>query len=112
MPDYRTRGTCSVNIHFNVVDGLVTGVRYTGGCDGNLKAIASLVEGLPVDKVIDKLGGITCGYKNTSCGDQLARALTAWKLEHPEEAARAADKSAGMRTESLAARAAESEVLS
>lgn len=85
MADYKTRGTCSTNIHFNVVDGRVTGVRYTNGCNGNLQAIAKLVEGLPVDEVIAKLEGIRCGFRNTSCGDQLARALTAWKLEHPED---------------------------
>ena len=88
MAEYKTRGTCSTNIHFNVVDGRVTGVRYTNGCNGNLQAVARLVEGLPVNEVISKLEGIRCGFRDTSCGDQLARALTAWKLEHPEEAAK------------------------
>lgn len=83
MADYKTNGTCSVNIHYDVVDGKVTNVSFLGGCNGNLKAISRLVDGQPVDEVISKLGGIRCGFKNTSCGDQLARALTAWKQEHP-----------------------------
>ncbi|MBP5291257.1 MAG: TIGR03905 family TSCPD domain-containing protein [Lachnospiraceae bacterium] len=84
MADYKTKGTCSVNIHYDVVDGKVTDVSFLGGCNGNLKAISRLVDGLPVDEVISKLGGIRCGFRDTSCGDQLAKALTAWKQENPD----------------------------
>lgn len=72
---YRTTGTCSSKIEFDVEDGLVKNVRFTGGCNGNLKAIAALVEGQPKEKVISLLKGIKCGFKDTSCGDQLAKAL-------------------------------------
>ncbi len=72
---YKTNGTCSTKIEFEVEDGIVRNVRFTGGCNGNLKAISALVEGQPKEKVIKLLKGITCGFKNTSCGDQLARAL-------------------------------------
>ena len=72
---YKTKGTCSSLIEFDIVDGLVRNVRFTGGCNGNLKAIAALVEGQPKERVIELLKGIKCGFKDTSCGDQLARAL-------------------------------------
>ena len=72
---YRPNGVCSSNIEFDVEDGIVKNVKYTGGCSGNLKAISALVEGLPKDKVISILKGITCGMKGTSCSDQLAKAL-------------------------------------
>ncbi|MBO7632083.1 MAG: TIGR03905 family TSCPD domain-containing protein [Lachnospiraceae bacterium] len=78
---YRTSGTCSMEIHYDIVeeDGkkVVRNVRYIGGCNGNLQGISKLVEGLPVEEVISKLKGIRCGYKPTSCPDQLARALEA-----------------------------------
>ena len=73
--EYKTKGTCSQRIFFDIEDGILKNVEFLGGCNGNLKGICSLVEGLPVETVIDKLGGITCGSKNTSCPDQLARAL-------------------------------------
>ena len=72
---YRTKGTCSSKIEFDIEKGLVKNVRFTGGCNGNLKAIAALVEGQPKEKVISLLKGIKCGFKDTSCGDQLAKAL-------------------------------------
>ena len=72
---YKTRGTCSSLIEFEVEDGIVKNVRFTGGCNGNLKAVAALVEGMPKEKVIEILRGIDCRGKGTSCGDQLARAL-------------------------------------
>ena len=72
---YRTQGTCSQAIEFDVNDGLVSNVMFYGGCDGNLKGIAQLVEGEPVEKVISRLKGIKCGMKPTSCPDQLAYAL-------------------------------------
>lgn len=75
MAEYRTKGTCSKAISFQVVDGLVRDVVFRGGCNGNLKGIGALVEGQPVERVIDLLEGITCGPRQTSCPDQLARAL-------------------------------------
>lgn len=72
---YRTSGTCSSMIDFDIIDGKIHNIAYTGGCNGNLKAISSLLEGADVDFAIERLSGIHCGFKDTSCGDQLARAL-------------------------------------
>lgn len=72
---YRTSGTCSQSIDYDIIDGKVCNVKFMGGCNGNLKGIASLVEGMTPDEVINKLEGIKCGFKNTSCPDQLAQAL-------------------------------------
>lgn len=71
---YKTHGTCSQLIDFDVDNCMIHNVKFTNGCDGNLKAIGSLVEGQPLSKVIDLLSGISCGSKNTSCGDQLSKA--------------------------------------
>ncbi len=73
---YKTKGTCSSQIAFDIEEGIVKNVVFTGGCNGNLKAIARLVEGMEAEKVIAILKGNTCGYKSTSCGDQLACALS------------------------------------
>lgn len=73
--EYRTKGTCSSMIHFEIEDGKLTNVEYTGGCNGNLQGISKLVEGMDVDTVIQRLQGIHCGMKPTSCPDQLANAL-------------------------------------
>ena len=73
--EYRPKGVCSQKITFDVEDGRVKNVKFLGGCNGNLQGIASLVEGMPVEDVIKKLEGIKCGYKDTSCPDQLAKAL-------------------------------------
>lgn len=75
MHEYKTKGTCSSQITFDLEDGKVKNVSFMGGCNGNLKAIAKLVEGMEAEKVIKLLKGNTCGMKNTSCGDQLAVAL-------------------------------------
>jgi len=72
---YRTRGTCSQTIEFDITDNKVRNVQFQGGCNGNLKGIGALVEGMDVHEVIDKLEGIRCGMRNTSCPDQLAKAL-------------------------------------
>ncbi len=72
---YKTNGTCSREISFEIVDGKLHNVEYFGGCNGNLKGIGSLVEGMDVQDVIARLEGTTCGGKPTSCPDQLARAL-------------------------------------
>jgi len=73
--EYKTKGTCSQKIFFDVENGKVTNVQFLGGCNGNLKGIAALVEGMDVDQVISRVEGIRCGMKNTSCPDQLAQAL-------------------------------------
>lgn len=73
--EYKTKGTCSQNILFDIEDNKLTNVQYIGGCNGNLKGIAKLVEGMDVDEVIARLEGTTCGMKDTSCPDQLAKAL-------------------------------------
>jgi uncharacterized protein (TIGR03905 family) len=77
--EYTTKGTCSRSILFDVEDGKVKNVQFIGGCNGNLKGIAALVEGLSVEEVISRIEGITCGMKSTSCPDQLAQALKAAK---------------------------------
>ena len=74
---YRTKGTCSQEITFEIEDGKVKNVRFLGGCNGNLKGIGSLVEGMEVDEVITRVEGIQCGMKPTSCPDQLAQAAKA-----------------------------------
>ncbi len=71
---YKTKGTCSSQIELELDGDIVHNVKFTGGCDGNLKAIPQLVEGMTVDEVERRIGGIRCGFKNTSCGDQLAKA--------------------------------------
>ena len=72
---YRTQGTCSQLIDLDLDGDRVRNVVFTGGCPGNLKAIPILVEGMSVDELESKLRGVTCGFKNTSCADQLARAV-------------------------------------
>lgn len=72
---YKTKGTCSQAIEFELIDGKVHNVKFFGGCNGNLKGIGKLVEGMKAEEVISKLEGTTCGFKNTSCPDQLAQAL-------------------------------------
>lgn len=75
MYQYKTKGTCSQMIYFDLEDGKVKNVQFMGGCNGNLKGIGQLVEGMNVDDVIARLEGTTCGMKSTSCPDQLAKAL-------------------------------------
>lgn len=78
--DYRTSGTCSSRITLTLDDNdVIHNVVFTGGCNGNLKAISKLVEGKNKDEIIQLLKGNTCGYKNTSCADQLAKALESTK---------------------------------
>lgn len=72
---YKTKGVCSRLINIDVEDGIVKKVKFEGGCNGNTKGISALVEGMPVDEVIDRLEGIKCGFRDTSCPDQLAKAL-------------------------------------
>ena len=72
---YIPQGVCSTKVDFEIEDGVVKNVSFLGGCNGNLKAISALVEGMPVDEVTKKLSVISCGMKSTSCTDQLATAL-------------------------------------
>lgn len=73
--EYRTKGVCSAKITFDLTDGIVSNVRFMGGCNGNLKGIGQLVEGMKAEDVIKRIKGTKCGFKNTSCPDQLAVAL-------------------------------------
>lgn len=73
--EYRTKGTCSQRIIFEIEDGKVSNVQFIGGCNGNLQGISKLVDGMEIDAVIEKIEGIHCGMKPTSCPDQLAKAL-------------------------------------
>ena len=75
--DFLPEGVCSSKLEFELDGNIVKNVRFEGGCNGNLKAVSALVEGLTVDQVKEKLMGITCGFKGTSCTDQLARAVSA-----------------------------------
>ena len=79
--EYKTKGTCSQKIFFDVEDGKVYDVQFLGGCNGNLKGIGALVEGQDIDEVISRLEGIKCGMKSTSCPDQLAKALKEFKAQ-------------------------------
>lgn len=72
---YKTKGTCSRQITFELDGNIVKNVEFTGGCNGNLKGIATLVDGMTVEEVTKKLSGMTCGFKSTSCPDQLAVAI-------------------------------------
>ena len=72
---YKTKGTCSTMIDVELKDGVIDSVKFTGGCNGNLKGISSLVVGMKAEDAIARLKGIKCGFKPTSCPDQLARAL-------------------------------------
>lgn len=73
--EYKTKGTCSQRILFEIDEGKVKNVQFLGGCSGNLQGISKLVEGMNVNEVIDRITGIRCGMKPTSCPDQLAKAL-------------------------------------
>jgi uncharacterized protein (TIGR03905 family) len=77
MFEYKTKGTCSSRIQFDIRDGIVHDVKFEGGCAGNLAGIPKLVEGMKADDVIGKLKGTPCGSRPTSCPDQLALALEA-----------------------------------
>ncbi len=72
---YKTTGTCSKLIEFDVEDGIINNLKFVGGCHGNLQGISALVKGMKIEEVIKKLEGIDCKGKGTSCPDQLAKAL-------------------------------------
>ncbi|MDE6210388.1 MAG: TIGR03905 family TSCPD domain-containing protein [Clostridia bacterium] len=79
---YKTSGTCSRAIDFDIEDGVIRNVKFTGGCNGNLKGIGKLVEGMKVEDVAAKLRGIPCGPRSTSCPDQLAKACEEYIASH------------------------------
>ena len=72
---YKTQGVCSSLIDIEMNDNIIESVKFTGGCNGNLQGISALVKGMSAEDAISRLKGIRCGFKNTSCPDQLARAL-------------------------------------
>lgn len=72
---YKTKGTCSTMIDVELKDGVIDSVKFTGGCNGNLQGISALVKGMKPEEAINRLKGIRCGFKPTSCPDQLAHAL-------------------------------------
>jgi len=81
---YRTKGTCAIQINFDIDGDKISNVQFMGGCNGNLKAISKLVEGMSVKEIEEKLKGNTCGMKQTSCADQLAIAVRKAKEERAE----------------------------
>lgn len=72
---YKTQGVCSSSIDIEMNDNVIESVKFTGGCNGNLQGISALVKGMTAQEAINRLRGIRCGFKNTSCPDQLAQAL-------------------------------------
>ena len=72
---YITRGVCSRKIDLEIEDGIILSAKFSGGCAGNTQGVAALIKGMSVDEAIERLSGIRCGFKNTSCPDQLAQAL-------------------------------------
>lgn len=83
--DYKTRGVCSSAMHFDLEDNIIKNLEIVGGCHGNSQGVAALVEGMDADEVIRRLKGIGCGYKETSCPDQLALALEEAKAKAAEK---------------------------
>ena len=79
--NYRPRGTCSQFFEFKIENNIIKSLRVTGGCSGNLQGISSLVRGMDIDHVIERFEGIHCGFKPTSCPDQIAQALKKFKAE-------------------------------
>lgn len=83
--NFRPRGVCSQMMDIEIEDNKLVKLKVMGGCSGNLQGISRLVEGMDVDEVISRLDGIRCGFKNTSCPDQLAKALKLYKAEAEED---------------------------
>ncbi len=79
---YKPRGVCSQKFDFELENGKIVSLKVTGGCDGNLKGISQLLAGMEIDEAIRRMEGIKCGFKGTSCPDQLAMALKAFRAEH------------------------------
>lgn len=78
---YEPQGVCSREMIFDIEDGIIKSLQIVGGCDGNTKGISKLVVGMKLEDVIEKLKGIQCGYKGTSCPDQLSKALEKYLIE-------------------------------
>ncbi len=76
---YKTKGVCSREINFDVEDNKVRNVQFVGGCSGNTQGVACLIEGMDIDEAISRIEGIRCGFRPTSCPDQLAQALKEYK---------------------------------
>ena len=72
---YKTRGVCARGISFDIEDNIVKNIKFSGGCSGNTQGVAKLAEGMAADEIIARLSGIKCGFKGTSCPDQLAMAV-------------------------------------
>lgn len=82
MNTYKTRGVCSSAIEYEIKDGMIKSCRFVGGCMGNTQGVAALVKGMPVGEAISRLKGIQCGFRGTSCPDQLARALEEYQAKN------------------------------
>lgn len=82
--NYKTQGVCSRSITFDVIDNKVLNVQFEGGCAGNTQGIARLIDGMDIDEAISRIQGIRCGFKPTSCPDQLAHALIEYKNRKAE----------------------------
>lgn len=79
---YKTSGVCSQSIEFDVVDNKVTNVKFVGGCSGNTQGVAALIEGMDINEAIKRMEGIKCGFKSTSCPDQLSKALRQYQEQN------------------------------
>ena len=79
--EYKTQGTCSQVIYFDINGDIISNVEFIGGCNGNLQAVSKLVEGMTVSKIEEKLAGIHCGNRATSCADQLSQAVRMAKTD-------------------------------
>ena len=82
MNTYKTRGVCSREIRFDIDGNTIKTVQFVGGCSGNTQRVARLIEGMDIDEAIQRIDGIDCGGRGTSCPDQLARALKEYKETH------------------------------
>ena len=82
MNTYKTQGVCSSEIDFEIEDNIIKSVRFGGGCSGNTQGVAALIAGMNIDDAINRLEGIKCGFRPTSCPDQLAKALRQYKEAH------------------------------
>ena len=76
---FKPSGVCSTEMIFEIENNIVKDLKVIGGCNGNLKGISSLIKGMKIDDIIDKLSGIKCNFKDTSCPDQIAESLKAYK---------------------------------
>ena len=82
MNTYKTQGVCSSEIDFEIEDNIIRSVRFIGGCSGSTQGVAALIAGMNIDDAINRLEGIKCGFRPTSCPDQLAKALRQYKEAH------------------------------